>query len=709
MLTQDANCVAKIAVDEGEIGDYFKGQVTAEAEKAVVDTVFFGAGLAAEAILPELKAIQKLFVGLGETADNILWDNVADLMHDQANKPTGMISVGQGIATMSRQQAAELAAQAQPLLSGIPLSSAGQAGDLNDDLSRRKLASQVLLQALQAQDVMLQTMRATFETGDGGLGDAIGISLVVAGALLPPPADLVVEWVAFDEAIFQRYQAQRAALEGNQTAWSSLVTCSQFGARIYQNTADYFKEVAQGVAPNPVNGSVVMVANTGIWVLQHDLNSPAWLEQTADSTPAYLDTYTSASTLVNVKNTGNEAAVFEAFAFYQPDTTIVPAGKRVLVTATKTLSPGGSDQLELVYYDHDSKKGAVPAVGSSIDISVLAWNDRGAFYIGSGDSPIQLNLTPAPHPQGRRGVAPAGGESGTNAVFIYDPLDCQIAPNQTNWSYNAVIHVRNPFLLPLLATVTQPFPSGVTVLATDGASGNSSITWTNTIPSNGLAFGSFSFSLSTTPGAATNLPAPTVVFSEPSTTNSLALESVAPSFNGLFPVKVSGSVPLGTPGTNAIMLVTVTNLTAVDQTGALTLALTNTALALVTNLTQTFAIPAAGGTNLSFFLPGDVPAGQYAVTGLLSINGGGGQVLAGIYTMPGPRVTLDVGPAPIWSTNGLSLALDGPLGSNYLVQASTDLVNWTPIRYFGITNSPFYFNDAAATNSGARFYRAVMP
>jgi hypothetical protein len=108
-------------------------------------------------------------------------------------------------------------------------------------------------------------------------------------------------------------------------------------------------------------------------------------------------------------------------------------------------------------------------------------------------------------------------------------------------------------------------------------------------------------------------------------------------------------------------------------------------------------------------LPGDVPAGQYGVTGLLSVNGGGGQVLAGIYTMPGPRVTLDVGPAPIWSTNGLSLALDGPLGSNYLIQTSTDLVNWTPIRYFGITNSPFYFNDAAATNSGVRFYRAVMP
>ena len=158
-----------------------------------------------------------------------------------------------------------------------------------------------------------------------------------------------------------------------------------------------------------------------------------------------------------------------------------------------------------------------------------------------------------------------------------------------------------------------------------------------------------------------------------------------------------------------MMWVTLTNLTAVDQTGTLTLALTKTALTLITNLTQIFAVSAAGGTNLSFSLPGDVPAGDYAVTGLLSMNGGNGQVLAGVYTMSRLPFFLGAGLAPLWSTNGLSLALAGPLGSNYLVQASTDLVNWTPIRYFGITNSPFYFNDAAATNSGVRFYRAVMP
>ena len=73
-----------------------------------------------------------------------------------------------------------------------------------------------------------------------------------------------------------------------------------------------------------------------------------------------------------------------------------------------------------------------------------------------------------------------------------------------------------------------------------------------------------------------------------------------------------------------------------------------------------------------------------------------------------PTVRLALGPAPIWSTNGMSLALDGPVGSNYVIEASSDLVNWTPTQSFTLTNSPFYFRDAPATNSPGRFYRAML-
>jgi hypothetical protein len=74
-----------------------------------------------------------------------------------------------------------------------------------------------------------------------------------------------------------------------------------------------------------------------------------------------------------------------------------------------------------------------------------------------------------------------------------------------------------------------------------------------------------------------------------------------------------------------------------------------------------------------------------------------------------PAFSLGFGCAQPWTTNGLSLMLQGPLGSNYIIQASTDLVNWQAITNFVPTTSPFYFSDPAATNYNRRFYRGVMP
>jgi len=72
-------------------------------------------------------------------------------------------------------------------------------------------------------------------------------------------------------------------------------------------------------------------------------------------------------------------------------------------------------------------------------------------------------------------------------------------------------------------------------------------------------------------------------------------------------------------------------------------------------------------------------------------------------------IWLGFGLAHPWTTNGLSLMLQGPVGSNYIIQASTDLINWQAITNFTTTNSPFYFYDPAATNYDHRFYRGVMP
>ena len=74
-----------------------------------------------------------------------------------------------------------------------------------------------------------------------------------------------------------------------------------------------------------------------------------------------------------------------------------------------------------------------------------------------------------------------------------------------------------------------------------------------------------------------------------------------------------------------------------------------------------------------------------------------------------PSISLGFGLVNPWTTNGLSLMLQGPVGSNYIIQASTDLINWQPITNFATTNSPFFFTDPAATNYNHRFYRGVMP
>jgi hypothetical protein len=72
-------------------------------------------------------------------------------------------------------------------------------------------------------------------------------------------------------------------------------------------------------------------------------------------------------------------------------------------------------------------------------------------------------------------------------------------------------------------------------------------------------------------------------------------------------------------------------------------------------------------------------------------------------------ITLGFGSARPLTTNGLYLMLQGSVGPNYEIDASSNLINWAPITNFGIINSPFYFTDKSATNYTWRFYRATIP
>jgi hypothetical protein len=56
-----------------------------------------------------------------------------------------------------------------------------------------------------------------------------------------------------------------------------------------------------------------------------------------------------------------------------------------------------------------------------------------------------------------------------------------------------------------------------------------------------------------------------------------------------------------------------------------------------------------------------------------------------------------------------TLTLTGAAGFNYLIQSSTNLVNWTPSALLLNTNGTVQFTDASATNAAQQFYRALLP
>ena len=60
-------------------------------------------------------------------------------------------------------------------------------------------------------------------------------------------------------------------------------------------------------------------------------------------------------------------------------------------------------------------------------------------------------------------------------------------------------------------------------------------------------------------------------------------------------------------------------------------------------------------------------------------------------------------------TNGIfQMQFSGTAGSNYVLQASTDLINWTPISTNTPLSSPFPLTDPGATNYPRRFYRVLQ-
>lgn len=68
---------------------------------------------------------------------------------------------------------------------------------------------------------------------------------------------------------------------------------------------------------------------------------------------------------------------------------------------------------------------------------------------------------------------------------------------------------------------------------------------------------------------------------------------------------------------------------------------------------------------------------------------------------------LSIGPTPAPGPEGINLLLQGPVGSNYTVEASTDLVNWQVTTNFSSKSWLTYLTDPASSNYSSRFYQVA--
>lgn len=121
------------------------------------------------------------------------------------------------------------------------------------------------------------------------------------------------------------------------------------------------------------------------------------------------------------------------------------------------------------------------------------------------------------------------------------------------------------------------------------------------------------------------------------------------------------------------------------------------------------------GTNYSYTDVATKNAPDGVLEGAMPFIGGAESIpWTSVYSAPTngvPGIPILGFGSPPAGTNGLNLMLQGLIGSDYEIDASTNLsnaTNWQPILYFCTTNSPFYFTAPAATNFNQQFYRAVI-
>ncbi len=725
------NSIASIATHEGEYGDDFWSRVGEDKISAGLtvlnavgsqmwESMGLGGGSEKETKLI-LEVTKQALIALKE---DITADRVEDAIDIIAQSRSGLTAYGKAIANNNTAFEQMEASTAQQLLSGVGAVTTNYTESYIHDIDLRMQANSVISQIVSSQERLILGLRLASDYSRTSflnwLFKGVDITTAAAGALIPWTKPLR-EGISIGQADIELASAARSLSidqQGYNSTFVSEIGCSYLSCVIHANTESALNTIAIGDQPNPVTGKILGIDSKKLYVpasgflgsierfLGHVLANTTYVQPVG------------AYSAITIKNTSLQAAQFGVYAFFTNTVDVIndagmfvkTAKVPIVVAQVTSISAGQAVHLTFDYFNNPS--GGVPDGDNQITFSVLGYDGKGGLFAadqatstmswqqasGSGGA----SLRALDHPN-----AATPMESATVLLPIDTLIRSIVHQSSSNQTYQAQIWVVNPFAVPLLATITQPLPDGATVVNTDGLLGDGSIVWTNIIATNGLLGQSFAFTLSIPPGFETNLPPPSLVFSDETGTNSFTQTASPTSFTGLFPVGVRTVISNGTWGADTSARLIVTNFTAVKQAGSLAISLTNVKGNEVTNFSLMFLVDGLSCSNLSYTLPGTLVPGAYMVTEVLSINEGSGQVLSATYVLGSAPVRLGWEPTARASVDGFVLRVQGTAQFGYLIQSSTNLVDWQPTQYIVLTNSSGYFTDYYAPSYSQQFYRAL--
>ena len=120
------------------------------------------------------------------------------------------------------------------------------------------------------------------------------------------------------------------------------------------------------------------------------------------------------------------------------------------------------------------------------------------------------------------------------------------------------------------------------------------------------------------------------------------------------------------------------------------------------------SLPLLGTSTLTISNVVPADAGKYSVSVNNGLTATSISATLVVQTNPIPNVVTIVSAGMDMTAGGFKLQLSGPAGSNYVIQASTDLKSWIPIYTNAAPTGSVTCTDAAAINLPFRYYRAKI-